>query len=409
VENLGVSNRNSLYESKGSSNEAYHLLDLTFTELQTFLKDRGQPKFRAEQIYRWIYQKSAKSFESMSDLGKKFRLECAQSLRLDRPEIHTIKRSWDGTVKFLIRFFDGKTAECVLIPAVNEEKRLRLTLCVSSQVGCAVGCRFCNTALQGLERNLHAHEIISQILIANDFVEEEVKRAKIRIESRPNEASIQVDPTEIAPWAQWAANENKEIAVRNIVYMGMGEPFHNYNQVMQSVRILVDEAGLDFSKRKITISTSGILPGIEKFAREEDPRVHVNLALSLNGADDEIREETMPINKAYPLKKIFKALRSLPLEPRRRITFEYILMKGVNDDLDEVPKLVKLLRGLPSKMNLIPYNEFPGSPFKRPPDEQMLAFQKALLDRGVQSNLRVSRGQDIFAACGMLNSSKLPH
>jgi 23S rRNA (adenine2503-C2)-methyltransferase len=258
----------------------------------------------------------------------------------------------------LFELSDRESVESVLIP--NDKRQ---TLCISTQVGCAMACSFCLTGRLGLTRNLNHYEIVEQVMA--------VRRA--------------VQP---------------ETRITNIVYMGMGEPLHNFDETIESLKILLDERGLNFSKNKVTVSTSGLVPQIKKFGELTD----VKLAISLTATTDETRERLIPLNRKHNLAALLKACREYPLKGKRRITFEYTLLKGVNDSQDDAKRLVKLLAGIPAKVNLIPFNDFPGSGFERTSDETMLAFQKYLLDRHVQANIRVSRGRDILGACGQLKA-----
>lgn len=355
--------------------ESQHLGNLTLSEITTLFQQKGESTFRGKQLYHWLYQKRVFNFSEMTNLKESLRESLASEFLLGLPKVKTVHKSWDGTEKFLLELSDSKTIESVLIPAMNDQGRKRNTLCVSSQVGCAIGCTFCNTATQGLDRNLLPHEIVGQVLAVQKHLDDKHE-------------------------------EDTEEKITNIVFMGMGEPFHNFDHVFKAIEILLDPEGLNFSKRKITVSTSGLLPAIKRFATEIPKLSQVNLALSLNGFDDETRGKTMPINSVYPIDEIFKVLKEIPLEPRRKITFEYILMEGINDNPEDVPKLIKLLGNLPCKMNLIPYNEFPGSPYRKPSDERIFAFHEALASRGIQSNIRHSRGKDILAACGMLKTTE---
>jgi 23S rRNA (adenine2503-C2)-methyltransferase len=348
------------------------------------LKETKQARYRAKQIFHWVYQKFQTDWDQMSDLSKELREWLKQNIQIYRLVERQSKQALDGTHKFLWELNDTKTIESVIIPAAlqerNEEdaeeetrqfsgrpaqenlaspKWARLTACISSQVGCAMGCKFCLTGVQGLDRHLQTHEIVTQIY--------ELRK--------------------IAP-------------ITNIVFMGMGEPLHNFENVVKACQILLDQDGLNFSKRKVTVSTSGLVPAIEELGK----RVDVSLAISLNGTTDEQRAAIMPVNKKWNIEKLLQACRSYPLGSHRRITFEYVLLKDWNDSLDDAARLVQLIRGIPSKINLIPFNEHLGSEFKRPSDETVRVFQKYLIDRGLTATVRISRGRDILAACGQLRS-----
>ena len=329
------------------------LKGLTQEQLQDFLSSLGKEKYRTKQILRWIYQRHVCDFDQMTDLAKDFRAQLKQSAFVSECVPETEQTSSDGTKKYLFRLADGETVEAVRIPM--EEGRA--TLCISTQVGCAMGCQFCMTGTFGLTRNLSAAEIVNQVCAAL------------------------VD----AP-------------VSNIVLMGMGEPLHNLDNVVQALKIFYLDDGLGFGSRRVTLSTCGLVPGIEALA----DKVKVNLAVSLNATTDSLRDELMPINKRYPLADLMRACREFAKTTRQRITFEYILIGGINDSLADAKRIVKLLHGVRGKINLIAYNEHDGSPFKSPTHENVKAFQSYLLQRDVVATLRASKGQDIAAACGQL-------
>lgn len=334
-----------------------NLLALSADEMKEFVKSLGLPGYRASQLIAWIYEKHVLSFDEMTDISKSHRAALEEAARVGGMALLERKTSEDGTEKYLFGLEDGLSVESVLIP--DED---RLTLCISSQVGCAVGCRFCLTAKRGLSRNLKAHEIVGQIL----------------------SASLLISPKRIT----------------NIVFMGMGEPLQNLKEVSGAVARMTGL--MHFSKRKITISTAGYVPGIKKL-----PGVcpEVNLAVSLNATTDKVRDAIMPINKKYPIKALLDALRNYPLLPRRRITIEYVMLGGVNDTDDDARRLSALLKGIRSKINLIPFNEHEGCAFKRPPEEKTLHFQEILLKAGKTVLIRKSKGRDILAACGQLRGA----
>lgn len=329
------------------------LKSLSPDALVGFLSDLGKEKFRARQIFRWIYQRGVTDFGEMTDLAKPLREELAQRAYVSSFEPEAVEVSSDGTRKFLFRLADGKSVETVLIPMDGG----RNTLCISTQVGCAMQCKFCLTGTFGLERNLLASEIVNQVCAVR-----------------------------------------KDYTVNNIVLMGMGEPLHNLDNVVTALDILYASHGFDYGPRKVTLSTSGLVPQIAELGR----RVKVNLAVSLNATTDEVRDELMPINKRYPLQELMKACREFPLAPSQRITFEYILIKGVNDTPADAKRLVKLLHGIKAKINLIPFNEHQGSPYQTPDLQSVRAFQTYLLDRQIVAVRRAGKGQDISAACGQL-------
>lgn len=341
---------------------------LTLAKLTQALAELGKETFRAKQVFSWLYQKRVASFAEMTDLSKQLRAFLEERYVITRPTVAARQDSEeDGARKYLFRVGDGKTVETVLIPAKD-----RLTQCVSSQVGCAMACQFCNTGDMGLFRNLATHEIIDQIM----------------------ESSRQLE----APAAEIFGHQ-----LSNVVFMGMGEPFHNLDAVIDAVDILTHDYGFGLSQRKITVSTSGLVPQIEEFGR----RSPANLAVSLNATTDELRSEIMPVNRRWPLAALMDACRRYPLKPNRRITFEYVMLGGLNDSLDDARRMIKLLQGIPSKINLIPYNPHPASHFKRPDLEVVYRFQKFLLDRGWNATVRISKGKDILAACGQLRSAEI--
>lgn len=335
-----------------------NLKELTAEEIGEFVADSGLPAYRARQLLHWIYERRAESVMDITEFSKDLRAKLEAMAYIS--SLKTIKRliSGDGTEKYLFELEDGLTIESVLI--LDED---RVTLCISSQAGCAMGCAFCRTGTDGFKRNLKAFEIVDQIIAASRL---------------------------IAPKT-----------ITNIVFMGMGEPMMNLAEVGEALNRIT--MLLKISKRRITVSTAGYVPGIVKFA-ETAPIV--NLAISLNATTDAVRDRIMPINRKYPIKKLLDACREFPLPPTRKITFEYVMLAGVNDTEDDARRLIGLLRGIPSKVNLIPLNEHDGCEFKRPGDETISAFQKILIDGGVSAFIRKSKGVDISAACGQLRSAR---
>jgi len=329
------------------------LKNLSPDALVEFLAGMGKEKFRAGQIMRWIYQRGVTDFAEMTDLAKTFRDELEERSYVSKFTPPAVEVSVDGTRKFLFRLDDGKSIETVLIPMEGG----RNTLCISTQVGCAMQCSFCLTGSYGLERNLTAAEIVNQVCA--------VREAH---------------------------------AVDNIVLMGMGEPLHNLDNVVDALQILYASTGFDYGPRKVTLSTSGLVPEMCELGR----RIKVNLAVSLNATTDDVRNELMPVNRRYPIKALMEACRTFPLAPRQRITFEYILIQGVNDSQADARRLVKLLHGIKAKVNLIPFNEHADSEYRKPTDAAMRAFQTYLLDRQIVAVRRAGKGQDISAACGQL-------
>jgi len=317
------------------------------------------PSFRATQIYKSVYQRWFDDFETMTDLPKSLRSTFAAEWNIKLPPVHRRFDSADGTRRYLVRLSDGEFAETVFIPEEN-----RSTICISSQIGCALACSFCLTGQLGLVRNLSPGEIVTQALIA--------QRDNLSWDSRDS---------------------------FNIVLMGMGEPLHNYDNVMKAIRILHDEQGLNMSVSRITLSTAGLLPAIERLAGE---LMIPNLAISLTGASDEKRNQLMPINRKYPIEQLLEAVRRFPLKHRQRVTFEYVLLRGVTDSPQDALRLVRLLDGIRAKVNLIPLNEAEEIGFKRPTDAAVQQFQQILLDHNISAFVRKNRGNDISAACGQL-------
>ena len=337
--------------------------DLTLSELSTVLVDAGFNKFAAGQIYDWVYKKHVREPALWSNVGKEPKAWLATHYEFKLPKIVWEGLSRDGTRKFLVGFADGQTVETVAIPA-----RDRLTLCISSQVGCAIGCTFCHTATQGLKRHLKAHEVLGQYLVVQDWL---------------------------------LANVAGDARLTNIVYMGQGEPLHNYENVKKATEIFLEPKGLGLGQRRITLSTSGLVPAIEKLIQFPP----VNIAISLHAAHNEVRTELMPINKVYDLERLFKAIKTIPLKAHRRITYEYLLIDGLNDGPRDVAGLLELLPKNESKVNLIPFNEFPGSQYRRPSEKTVFWFMQQLESQGITCTVRTTKGTDILAACGQLKSA----
>jgi 23S rRNA (adenine2503-C2)-methyltransferase len=325
--------------------------------LEAALIERGQPRFRGQQLFHWLYRKGVTDVDAMSDLPKDLRQMLAGDFALFTPAVVARERSADGTEKFLLRLADGRQVESVFIPDTPAQ-----TFCVSTQVGCAMGCAFCLTAKMGLVRNLTAGEIVSQVRVLAGALDLRDKAF-------------------------------------NIVLMGMGEPLHNYDETMKALRILGDEHGFALPARRVTLSTVGLLPALERLAREP---FMPNLAVSLHAPTDAQRGALVPLNKKYGVADIIAACEKFPVKKRSRITFEYVLLAGVNDSPSDAAKLATLLAGVKSKVNLIPLNAAAGIPFSRPDDAAIDRFAKTLADRGVLVSVRKSRGRDIRAACGQL-------
>ena len=338
-----------------------NLRDLRHSEVEALIAEIGEPRFRVDQIFRWVHARGATSWDQMTDLPAALRQRLAAAATLEPLALDLVQRSHDGTQKLRLRTHDGKLIESVLIPEDD-----KLTLCVSSQVGCALDCNFCATAKLGFGRQLLPGEIVGQIYQAKTMTQQRIT---------------------------------------NLVFMGMGEPLHNLKNVQAAIETLTHELGANFSHRKITVSTAGLVPGIEKLGASP---LHVNLAISLNATTDEVRDQVMPINKKWNLAALLGAVRRYPLERRRRVTFEYVLLAGVNDTDADAARLPRLLRGIPSKVNLIPWNPHPGAPYQRPAWERVEAFQNRCKAGGLAVYVRRPRGDDIAAACGQLAAEAAP-
>jgi 23S rRNA (adenine2503-C2)-methyltransferase len=334
------------------------LKNLTLEGLIQFLAGQGKERYRATQLFKWLYQQDAASFEDMTNLSKALREELATTACISSLEPEAVEIGNDGTRKYLFRLEDGNAVESVLIP--DEDRN---TLCISTQAGCAMQCAFCLTGTFKLTRNLTTAEIVNQILA--------VKR---------------------------------DVEVRNIVLMGMGEPLHNLENVIAALKIMVNDNGLKLSSRRVTVSTCGLVPELERLGRE----VTVNLAVSLNATTDELRDRIMPVNKRYPIATLLAALKKFPLPGRRKITIEYVLLGGLNDTPEDAKRLVRLLSDIPCKINLIPFNPHEGADFRPPTRAALDAFHKFLLDRHFTVITRDSRGSDISAACGQLKGRLEP-
>ena len=348
------------------ADQRINLLGLSQATLEKQIIGFGLPKFRAKQIWRWVWRHGLTNFDEMSDLGKSVREQLSTIYKIDRPAVSQRLNSKDGTIKWLLRFPDGNEAEAVYIP-----DKTRGTLCVSSQVGCTLTCSFCHTGTQKLVRNLTVDEICGQVMLAMD---------------------------ELADWP--AGRDGRRLT--NIVLMGMGEPLFNYENVAEAMRIIMSGEGVAVSKRRITLSTSGVVPEIKRAGEE----LGVNLAISLHATRDELRDELVPINRKYKLAELIEACRNYPgLSNARRITWEYVMLDGVNDSDEDCRELLALIKGIPSKLNLIPFNPWPGSPYFCSKGDRIDAFAKRVLKAGYASPVRTPRGRDILAACGQLKSA----
>jgi 23S rRNA (adenine2503-C2)-methyltransferase len=346
-----------------SSSKKTDIKELTHDQLVLWLQSNKLEPYRAAQILKWIYLRQADSFDIMTDVSKPIRKLLSRHFSIARLETARVERSQDGSQKYLFKLADEKYVETVLIP----EKK-HYTLCISSQVGCAQGCRFCLTARGGWVRNLTRGEIIAQVRDVSKCI-----------------------------------GDSKRLT--NIVFMGMGEPLANYSNVVSAITTLTDSNyGLGYSSRRLTVSTAGLVPKLFNLGRDTT----VNLAISLNATDNKTRNMLMPINRKYPLEKLIDACAGYPLPPRRRITFEYILLRGINDSIEDAKRLVRLLRPLRAKINLIPFNTYDGSEFKRPEESAILNFKEILNRNNYTAIVRHSKGQDISAACGQLRANLAP-
>jgi 23S rRNA (adenine2503-C2)-methyltransferase len=352
------------------------LIGLSRSELADRLGEVGvapaQRKMRVQQLWHWIYFRGARNFDEMTSVSKSIRTELAQRFTVDRPEVVAEQISSDGTRKWLLRLPSGDNVEkaheveCVYIPETD-----RGTLCVSSQVGCTLNCAFCHTGTQRLVRNLTAGEIVGQVMVARDRLND------------------------------WADRENGTRLVTNIVMMGMGEPLYNFDAVRDALLIVGDNEGIGISRRRITLSTSGVVPNIVRAGDE----IGVMLAISLHAVRDDLRNELVPLNRKYPIAELLQACRDYPgASNARRITFEYVMLKGVNDSLDDAKLLVKMLKGIPAKINLIPFNPWPGTAYECSDWDQIEKFSEYIFNAGYSSPVRTPRGRDILAACGQLKS-----
>ena len=337
-----------------------NLLDLLPEEIESLVETLGAPRYRGRQLADWIYRKKAADFDRMTNLPRELRQALAARATIALPTIERQTPSQDGSQKFVFRLSDGARIQSVLMPDGD-----RLTLCVSTQVGCGFGCAFCLTGVMGLERNLTTAEITGQVMAVSLTL--------------PAGARL-----------------------THVVYMGMGEPLANYAATVKSLRILTDPDAFGFSPRRITVSTVGLVGGIEKLAGEG---LRVNLAISLHATSNATRDRLMPVNKGFAIEELLAACRRFPLPFRQRMTFEYVLLEDVNDSPAAARELARLLKGIRAKINLIPFNDWPGAPFARPPLARVLTFQNALLERGITATVRWSKGEDIGAACGQLSEA----
>jgi 23S rRNA (adenine2503-C2)-methyltransferase len=360
------------------------LIGMTRPQLADALKQAGVPerqvRMRVQQLWHWLYVRGVSDFDDMTNVSKDLRAMLKENFSIARPEIVEEQVSNDGTRKWLLRFPPRGAGKPVEVETVYIPEEGRGTLCVSSQVGCTLTCTFCHTGTQRLVRNLTSEEIVSQLLLARE-----------RLGDFPDKDT---------PQGAIVPSEGRKVS--NVVMMGMGEPLYNYDHVRDALLIFADGEGLSLSKRRITLSTSGVVPGIVKIGEETG----VMLAISLHATNDTLRDELVPINKKYPLKDLLDACRAYPgLSNARRITFEYVMLKGVNDGLADAKELVRLLKGIPAKINLIPFNKWPGSAYECSDWEQIEEFADFINANGYASPIRTPRGQDILAACGQLKSA----
>ena len=351
-----------------------NLIGLTRDALRQILIDHGTPekqaRMRAGQIWQWVYQWGIRDFAQMTNLAKGYRAELEKKFTLDTPEVVSRQVSSDGTRKYLVRIAGGHEVEVVYIP---EESRG--TLCISSQVGCTLTCSFCHTGTQKLVRNLTAGEIVGQIMVARD---------------------------DLGEWPEQGAPKDETRLLSNIVLMGMGEPLYNFENVRDAMKIAMDPEGIQLSRRRITLSTSGVVPEIHRTAAE----IGCMLAVSFHATTDEVRDGLVPINKKWNIAALLEALKAYPkVSNSERITFEYVMLDGINDSDEDARRLVKLIEGIPAKINLIPFNEWPGAPYKRSSGNRIHAFADIIYKAGYASPIRTPRGEDIMAACGQLKSA----
>ena len=351
-----------------------NLVGLTRDRMREVLIENGTPekqaKMRVGQIWQWIYQWGVRDFDAMTNLAKTYRAELAEAFVIEVPEVVTRQVSEDGTRKYLVRIAGGHEVEVVYIPEEG-----RGTLCVSSQVGCTLTCSFCHTGTQKLVRNLTAGEIIGQVMVARD---------------------------DLGEWPEVGTRTYDARLLSNIVLMGMGEPLYNFENVRDAMKIAMDPEGIQLSRRRITLSTSGVVPEMARTAEE----IGCQLAISFHATTDEVRDKLVPINKKWNLEVLLEALRSYPkVSNSERITFEYVMLQGVNDSDEDAHRLVELIKGIPAKINLIPFNEWPGAPYKRSSNNRIRAFSEIIYQAGYASPVRKPRGEDIMAACGQLKSA----
>ncbi|MCZ6512027.1 MAG: 23S rRNA (adenine(2503)-C(2))-methyltransferase RlmN [Alphaproteobacteria bacterium] len=347
-----------------------NLIGMSRDEMAAAMAELGEPRFRGDQLFQWVYNRGVADFDAMTNMAKPLRTALAERFSISRPAVSHDLDSIDGTHKWLIKLADGNEVETVHIPEED-----RGTLCVSSQIGCTLSCKFCHTGTQRLVRNLGPAEIVGQIMLARDYL------------------------------GEWPTAERRTIYERqlsNIVMMGMGEPLYNYDNVAAALKIVMDGEGIAISRRRITLSTAGVVPMIRRCGEE----LGVGLAVSLHAVRDDLRDKIVPLNRKYPLAELLAACRDYPgVRNSRRITFEYVMLRDVNDSPADARELVRLIAGIPAKVNLIPFNPWPGAPFERSGDDVIERFAEIVRNAGYPSPVRTPRGADIMAACGQLKSA----
>jgi len=379
------------------------LKNLTRAALIDYVKELGWSPFRGNQIFSWLYRPGITDFAQMTDLAKTARAELAEKAEISRLVPAKKEISEDGTIKYAFRLADGQVIESVLIPEED-----RNTLCVSSQVGCAMGCRFCLTGTMGFKRNLTPAEIVGQICAVRDDLpasrrqndEETGGTAGKRLQGAEDARKSPLRNTSVCETGDDTADSVhcNRLRITNLVFMGMGEPLANLDNLLVALEILTDQLGLDFSGRRVTVSTCGLLPRLKELGEKST----VNLAVSLHSVDNRVRSELMPVNDKYPVEALLEACRTYPMPNRRMIMFEYILIKDLNDSDADARELARKLAGIRCKINLLPFNPCPGLPYEQPSRNRIMAFQKILWDAGFTVFIRFSRGSDISAACGQL-------
>lgn len=354
-----------------NSKNKIELLGMSPAELEAFMLAIGEAGYRAKQIYKWIYQKQTASFYEMSDLPKELRVRLDEKAQVSIPRVLKQRVSKDGTRKFLLEMNDKKKVETVIIPQ-SKDKNSRYTACISTQVGCPVGCSFCATGAGGFQRNLEAYEIAGQVLGSQRELGKRLKKTD-------------------------------EQLITNIVYMGMGEPLLNYDEMLRSINMINDHKGINIGQRHITVSTSGYVPGIKRLMAED---LQLTLAISLHACDNKLRNELVPMNRKYPLESLLDAVRVYTETTNRRVTFEYVMLDEINIGQRDAEAMIKALRSLLANVNLIPYNEVSGLPYRRPSNSKVEQFYKWLLAGGLNATLREEHGGDIEAACGQLAAKR---